>query len=81
MEKDFYITFNEWNEENIFEERTVENIITEFSKLYNGNPFKIIGLLVNFMKNNYEAGNDEIAELYYESVISIIKDNLSTEPI
>jgi hypothetical protein len=31
------------------------------------------------MKKNYEEGNTEEAELYYEAVVTIVKDKLATE--
>ena len=79
MEKDFYIHVDQFGEEHIIEERTVEDIVKEFTTLYNGNPIRTIWSLVDFMKSNYEQGNDEMAEMYYNAVVSVIKDKLASE--
>ena len=79
MEKDFYIIIDEWGEEHVIEERTADDIVREFTKLYHGNPIRTLWSLVDFMKSNYENGNDEMAEIYYEAIVSIIKDRLATE--
>ena len=64
MEKEFYIHIDQFGEEHIIEERTVEDIVKEFTTLYNGNPIRII---------------DEMAEMYYNAVVSVIKDKLASE--
>ena len=79
MEKDFYIHIDQFGEEHIIEERTVEDIVKEFTKLYIGNPIRTIWSLVDFMKSNYGQGNDEMAEMYYNAVVSVIKDKLASE--
>ena len=79
MEKEFYIHIDQFGEEHIIEERTVEDIVKEFTTLYNGNPIRTIWSLVDFMKSNYEQGNDEMAEMYYNAVVSVIKDKLASE--
>ena len=79
MEKDFYIHIDQFGEEHIIEERTVEDIVKEFTTLYNGNPIRTIWSLVDFMKSNYEQGNDEMAEVYYNAVVSVIKEKLASE--
>ena len=79
MERDFYIRIDQFGEEHIIEERTVEDIVKEFTTLYNGNPIRTIWGLVDFMKSNYEQGNDEMAEVYYNAVVSVIKDKLASE--
>ena len=50
MEKDFYVVTDEWGEENVYEDRTIEDVVNEFSKLYHGNHLRIIWSLVDFMK-------------------------------
>jgi hypothetical protein len=35
--------------------------------------------LVDSMKMHYENGNNELAEVYYEAIVSIIKEKLATE--
>ena len=79
MERDFYIHIDQFGEEHIIEERTVEDIVKEFTTLYNGNPIRTIWGLVDFMKSNYEPGNDEMAEVYYNAVVSVIKEKLASE--
>ena len=79
MERDYYIHVDQFGEEHIIEERTVEDIVKEFTTLYNGNPIRTIWGLVDFMKSNYEQGNDEMAEMYYNAVVSVIKDKLASE--
>lgn len=79
MERDFYIIIDEWGEEHVIEERTVDDIINDFSKLHHGNPIRTIWSLVDFMKTNYDNGNDEVAEMYYEAIVSVIKDKLATK--
>ena len=79
MEKEFYIHIDQFGEEHIIEERTVEDIVKEFTTLYNGNPIRTIWSLVDFMKSNYEQGNDEMAEVYYNAVVSVIKEKLASE--
>ena len=79
MEKDFYVVTDKWGEENVFEDRTIDDVVDEFSKLYHGNQLRIIWSLVEFMKSNYEHRNDEAAELYYEAIVSIIKEALASE--
>ena len=79
MEKEFYIHIDQFGEEHIIEERTVEDIVKEFTTLYNGNPIRTIWSLVDFMKSNYEQGNDEMAEMYYNAVVSVIKEKLASE--
>lgn len=79
MERDFYIHIDQFGEEHIIEERTVEDIVKEFTTLYNGNPIRTIWGLVDFMKSNYEQGNDEMAEVYYNAVVSVIKEKLASE--
>ena len=64
MEKEFYIHIDQFGEEHIIEERTVEDIVKEFTTLYNGNPIRII---------------DEMAEMYSNAVVSVIKDKLASE--
>ena len=34
MERDFYVVTDEWGEENVFEDRTIDDVVNEFSKLY-----------------------------------------------
>ncbi len=79
MERDFYIHIDRFGEEHIIEERTSDEIIKELKILEQGNDFKIIWHLVDSMKSNYEKGNDEIAEFYYNTIISVIKNNLTSE--
>lgn len=79
MEKDFYVVTNEWGEENVFEDRMIEDVVNEFSKLYHGNHLQVIWSLVDLMKSNYENRNDEAAELYYGAIVSVIKDRLAVE--
>ena len=77
MEKNFYVVTNEWGEENVFEDRTIEDVVNEFSKLYHENHLQTIWSLVDFMKSNYENRNDEVAELYYGAIVSVIKERLA----
>lgn len=50
MERDFYAVTDEWGEENVFEDRTIDDVVNEFSKLYHGNHLRVIWSLVDFMK-------------------------------
>lgn len=61
------------------DERVVEDLVNEFNRLHHGNPIRTIWSLVDSMKKNYEDGNKEEAELYYEAVVSVIKDKLALE--
>lgn len=79
MERDFYIHIDQFGEEHIIEERTPEEIVKEFRKLEQGNEIRVIWHLVDSMKRNYELGNDEMAEVYYDAVVSVIKDKLAKE--
>lgn len=79
MERDFYIHIDQFGEEHIIEERTPEEIVKEFRKVEYGNDMRVLWDLVGLMKTNYEMGNDEAAEVYYDAAISVIKEKLSTE--
>ena len=79
MEKEFYIHIDQFGEEHIIEERTADEIVKEFRNIEQSNDFKVIWDLVGLMKTNYEMGNDEAAEVYYDAVVSIIKDKLAAE--
>lgn len=63
----------------MIDEQIVEGIVKQFIKLNHGNPIRTIWSLVNCMKKGYEQGNDEEANLYYEAVVNIIKEKLSSE--
>lgn len=79
MEKEFYIHIDQFGEEHIIEERTADEIVKEFRNIEQGNDFKVIWDLIGLMKTNYEMGNDEAAEGYYDAAVCVIKDNLATE--
>ena len=79
MERDYYIHVDQFGEEHIIEERTPEEIVEEFRKLERGNEIRVIWHLVDSMKRNYEWGNNEMAEVYYEADVSVIKDKLASE--
>ena len=61
------------------EERTIDEIVSEHSRMCFGNPIRTIWSLVDAMKKNYEIGNDEDAEIYYEAVVSVIKEKMVSE--
>ena len=61
------------------DERAIEELVNEFNRLHHGNPIRTIWSLVDSMKKNYDEGNSEEAELYYEAIVSVIKDKLATE--
>ena len=79
MESDYYIHVDQFGEEHIIEESTPEEIVEEFRKLERGNEIRVIWHLVDSMKRNYEWGNNEMAEVYYEADVSVIKDKLASE--
>ena len=79
MERDFYVHIDQFGEEHVYEEKTAEEIIKEFKKVEDNNDIRVIWDLVDFMKSNYDQGNDEVAELYYQAVISVIKENLESK--
>ena len=79
MERDFYIHIDQFGEEHIIEERTPDEIVKEFRKVEHGNDMRVLWDLMGLMKTNYERGNDESAEVYYEAAVSVIKEKLATE--
>lgn len=68
-----------WRYMSDYEKRTADDIINEYQRLHHGNPIRTIWSLVDLMKKNYEEGNTEEAELYYEAVVTVVKDKLATE--
>lgn len=79
MERDFYIHIDQFGEEHIFEERTPDEIVKEFREVEHGNDMRVLWDLIGLMKTNYEQGNDEAAEVYYDAAISVIKEKLAIE--
>ena len=65
MERDFYVVTDEWGEENVFEDRTIDDVVNEFSKLYHGNHLRIIWSLVDFMKTEMMKQPNFIMEQLY----------------
>ncbi len=61
------------------DERAIEELVSQFNKMHHGNPIRTIWSLVDSMKKNYDEGNNEEAELYYEAIVSVIKDKLASE--
>lgn len=79
MERDFYIHIDQFGEEHIIEERTPDEIIKEFRKVEHGNDMRVLWDLIGLMKTNYDQGNDEAAEGYFEAAVSVIKEKLAAE--
>lgn len=61
------------------EVRTVDEIVNEYSRMCFGNPIRTIWSLVDAMKKNYEIGNNDDAEIFYEAVVSVIKEKMVSE--
>jgi hypothetical protein len=58
---------------------SIDEVITSYTKMHHGNPIRTMWGLVDSMKMHYENGNNELAEVYYEAIVSIIKEKLATE--
>lgn len=57
----------------------VDDIVIEYKKIYHGNSMRAMWNLLDFMKNSYEQTDIEDGRLYYESIISMLKDELASE--
>ena len=79
MERDFYIHIDQFGDEHSFEERTPDEIVKEFREVEHGNDMRVLWDLIGLMKTNYDQGNDEAAEVYYDAAVSVIKEKLATE--
>ena len=58
---------------------SIDEIINSYTKMHHGNPIRTMWGLVDSMKIHYENGNNELAEEYYEAIVSIIEEKLATE--
>lgn len=57
----------------------VDDIVSEYKKIYHGNSMRAMWNLLDLMKNCYEQTDIEDGRLYYESIISMLKDELASE--
>ena len=58
---------------------SVDDIVIEYKKIYHGNSMRAMWNLLDLMKNSYEQTDIKDGRLYYESIISMLKDELASE--
>ena len=63
----------------LIKERNIDELISEYMKIHHGNPIRAIWNLVDLMKESYETSNLEDGRLFYESIVSMFKDELASE--
>lgn len=63
----------------LIKERNIDELISEYMKIHHGNSIRAIWNLVDLMKESYETSNLEDGRLFYESIVSMLKDELASE--